>query len=85
MLSSNYLGSWGTARIINEKLRIKHTQQGIEGIKEIKIDNAEDQFIEKFSLPNILSLRAQAKHTTLLEIPRVGIELIALISIIIII
>ena len=85
LLSSNYLGSWGTARIINEKLRIKHTQQGIEGIKEIKIDNAEDQFIEKFSLPNILSLRAQAKHTTLLEIPRVGIELIALISIIIII
>ena len=85
LLSSNYLGSWGTARIINEKLRIKHTQQGIEGIKEIKIDNAEDQFIKKFSLPNILSLRAQAKHTTLLEIPRVGIELIALISIIIII
>ena len=85
LLSSNYLGSWGSARILNEKLRIKHTQEGIEGIKEIKLENAENEFIKKFSLPNILSLRAQAKHTTLLEVPRFGIELIALISIIIII
>ena len=82
--SSNYLGEWGKTRIVNERLRIKHTQEGMEGIKEIKLENAEDMFIQKFSLANFLTLRSQAKHTTLIEVPRFGIELIALISIILI-
>ena len=82
MIFSPYIVNWGNIRISNEKLRIQHAKQSIEGIKEIKLENVEDKFIEEFEKPNNLALKAQTKHTTLLEIPRYGIELVALLMVI---
>ena len=82
IIFSPFLEKWGGVRILNEKLRIKYAQEGIDGIRDIKLANMENHFTNKFEEPNFLALRVQAKHTTLLEIPRYGIEFFALVSIV---
>jgi ATP-binding cassette, subfamily B, bacterial PglK len=81
IIFSPFLEKWGGIRISNEKLRIKYAQEGIDGIRDIKLANMENHFTNKFEEPNFLALRVQAKHTTLLEIPRYGIEFFGLVLI----
>jgi ABC-type multidrug transport system fused ATPase/permease subunit len=70
----------GRSRQKNEGYRIQHVQQGLSGIKDIKLLNREDFFIKRFYLNNREFADAAQKQSFLLSIPRLGIELIAILA-----
>ena len=69
----------GKSRQVNEGYRIQHVQQGLGGIKDIKLLNREGFFIERYNFNNRNFANAAQKQSFLLNIPRLGIELIAII------
>ena len=70
----------GKSRQINEGYRVQHVQQGLGGIKDIKLLNRENFFIERYNFNNKNFSNAAQKQSFLLNIPRLGIELITIIA-----
>ena len=70
----------GKSRQTNEGYRIQHVQQGLGGIKDIKLLNRENFFIERYNFNNRNFANAAQKQSFLLNIPRLGIELIAILA-----
>ena len=68
---------WGKAHQHHEGLRIQHLQQGLGGIKEVKLYGREDLFLSQYQLHNAGSARAGQGRTTLVAFPRLFLEFIA--------
>ena len=66
----------------NDSLRIKHMLQGFGGIKDIKILNKENYFIDKFSFHDSLSAKATFIHNFLATLPKLIIEWLLILSIV---
>ncbi len=69
--------SWGEARQYHEGLRIQHLQQGLGGAKDVKLLGREDDFLAQYHLHNIQSARVGSFQSTLQQIPRLWLELLA--------
>ena len=67
---------WGKKRHVHEGLRIQHVQQGLGGIKDIKVLGREDEFVSKFALHTNESARVGRLAHTLQQYPRLFLELI---------
>jgi len=78
--TKNKVKKYGDQRLINESSSIKHLQQGVDGIKEIKLVGNEEVFLNYFKLRanNIASVAS--KMLILQQIPRFYLEFIAIIS-----
>lgn len=76
---------WGADRQKNENLRLEHLQNSFRFIKDIKILNKEDYFINKFSKKNTITNLAQLKQDFTLSLPRLWFELITIFGFIILI
>lgn len=68
---------WGLARQYHEGLRIQHLQQGLGGAKDVKLLGRESEFLEQYHLHNTQSARMAQLHVTLLQFPRLCLELLA--------
>lgn len=71
---------WGEARLSHEGLRIQHLQQGLGGAKDVKLLGRESDFIEQYHLHNFSSARVEGLQATLQMLPRLWIELLAVIG-----
>ncbi len=67
----------------NDSLRIMHMLQGFGGIKDLKILNKENFFIDKFSFHDSLSAKAAFTHNFILSLPKLIIEWLLILSIVI--
>ena len=67
---------WGEKRHVHEGLRIQHVQQGLGGIKDIKILGREDEFVSKFAHHTHESARVGRLAHTIQQYPRLFLELI---------
>jgi ABC-type multidrug transport system fused ATPase/permease subunit len=76
-LTSSRIVRWGMERQHHDGLRIQHIQQGLGGVKDVKLLGREREFLEEFSKHNIKSARAWKLQTTLQTIPRQLFELLA--------
>ena len=72
-----YLLSLGKARQHHEGMRIQHLQQGLGGVKDVKIFGRELDFLAQYSTHNKGSAHASRMQRTLLDLPRLWIELLA--------
>jgi len=73
----NHLLRWGKERQFHEGLRVQHVQQGLGGAKEVKLSGREDEFLELYSHHNLRVARVMQLQTTLQQIPRLWLELLA--------
>ncbi|HEY8119597.1 MAG TPA: ABC transporter ATP-binding protein [Methylophilaceae bacterium] len=68
---------WGKARQYHDGLRIQHLQQGLGGAKDVKLLGRESDFLAQYQTHNIQSARVAEFQTTLQQIPRLWLELLA--------
>jgi ATP-binding cassette, subfamily B, bacterial PglK len=73
----NHLLAWGKARQLHEGLRIQHLQQGLGGAKDVKLLGRENEFIAQYQKHNISSTMVSQRQKTLMEMPRIWLELLA--------
>jgi ABC-type multidrug transport system fused ATPase/permease subunit len=71
------IGRWGQLRHYHEGLLIQHLQQGLGGVKEMKLLGREAAFLAQFRVHNIQATRASELHATLSQFPRLWLELLA--------
>ncbi len=72
---------WGKERQIFEGLKIINTQQGLNAIKDIKILGREKYFIDLFTDSDSQAAESQKKHDFILRLPRIVLELIAVLTV----
>ena len=68
---------WGQARKHHEGSRIQHLQQGLGGAKDVKLLGRETDFLEQYRLHNAKSWRIGLKSSTLKQLPRLWLEMLA--------
>lgn len=71
---------WGEARQLHEGLRIQHLQQGLGGVKDVKLLGREDDFFAQYWLHNVGSACSAQHEQTLQQLPRLFLELLAVIG-----
>jgi ABC-type multidrug transport system fused ATPase/permease subunit len=71
---------WGKARQHHEGKCIQHVQQGLGGAKEVKLLGREENFIEQFARHSTASAKVWERQITLQVLPRLWLELLAVIS-----
>ncbi len=70
---------WGRERQHHDGLRIQHVQQGLGGIKEIKLLGREENFLHQYDVHNQLSSRAGRLQATVQQLPRLWMESLAVL------
>ncbi|MDZ4154767.1 ABC transporter ATP-binding protein, partial [Methylicorpusculum sp.] len=71
---------WGKARQHHEGKSIQHLQQGLGGAKEVKLLGREESFIAQFALHSSGSASVWERQITLQALPRLWLELLAVVS-----
>ncbi|KKN07712.1 hypothetical protein LCGC14_1064150 [marine sediment metagenome] len=74
------IGEWGKLRQHHDALRIQHLQQGLGGVKDVKLLGREDDFLDEFQKHNSNSARMWKLQTTLQNLPRLMFEMLAVIA-----
>ena len=78
--SRRRVASWGESRIHHEGLRFQHLQQGLGGAKDVKLLGREADFLEQYRSHNLQSARIGEKLGTMQALPRLWLELLAVIG-----
>ncbi len=76
-LTRRHITSWGLARQRHEGFRIQHLQQGLGGAKEVKVFGREDAFLAEYWRHNAECARVGRMQQTVLQLPRLWMELLA--------
>ncbi|MFC4313406.1 ABC transporter ATP-binding protein [Steroidobacter flavus] len=76
-LTRRRIARWGTARQHHEGLRIQHLQQGLGGVKDVKLLGCEQEFSERYRPHNFKSAHVAHLQATLQQLPRLWLELLA--------
>lgn len=75
----------GESRNAHEEARIKHLQQSIGGCKELKLMGREAGALDKYAPHNVASARIGRRHATLQAMPRLWLELLAVLGLLLIV
>ena len=75
------ISAWGVARQHHEGLRIQHLQQGLGGVKDVKLLGRETDFLEQFRAQCVQLARVGRLHHTMQQLPRLWLELLAVTGI----
>lgn len=68
---------WGEARQHHEGLRMQHLQQGLGGVKDVKLLGREADFLELYRVHNAKIAQMGQLQATLQQLPRLWLELLA--------
>lgn len=79
-ITRNRILRWGEARQLHEGLRMQHLQQGLGGVKDVKLLGREDEFFAQYWLHNVGSARSVQHEQALQQLPRLFLELLAVIG-----
>lgn len=72
------LTRWGRLRQVHEGGRIQHLQQGLGGIKDLKLLGRESGFIDQYAEHNAQTARVGRYLSTLKQLPRLWLEVLAI-------
>lgn len=79
-LTRGYMLRWGETYQSHEVLRIQHVQQGLGGVKDVKLLGRESDFFTQYGFHNVGSARIQKCQTTMNALPRLFLELNAIVA-----
>ncbi|ABB24242.1 ATPase [Pelodictyon luteolum DSM 273] len=85
MLTRQNVAKWGNDRQHHEGLRMQHLQQGLGGIKDVKILGKEDYFLSRYGYHNTSSTKVRRKNTTIQQVPRLWLELLSVTGLIVLV
>lgn len=71
---------WGIARHAHEGRRIQCLQQGLGGVKDVLLLAREQDFLDQYRLHNDACAHASRNHDTLHQVPRLALELLAVLG-----
>lgn len=71
------LKRWGFARQLHEGQRIQHLQQGLGGVKDVKLLGREGDFLAQYQLHNSGNAQVGVRQTTLMALPKLWLEFLA--------
>jgi len=77
------LYNWGKNREFHDGKRIQYLQQALSSVKDIKINNIEQWFEKSYEEHNQATASATIKQSTTQQIPRLAIELILVLTVLI--
>lgn len=72
---------WGEVRYAHFGQLQRHLQQGLGGVKEARIRNAEKHFIDRFNLHSRIVSRMAALQAAAQTVPRMWLELVAIAAV----
>jgi ABC-type multidrug transport system fused ATPase/permease subunit len=78
LLTKKRISYWGSRRQVEEGLRMKHAQQGIGAIKDVKTFCKEEYFLKQYEVHTSLSLKMQQRNTFLHSVTRLWLEVLAI-------
>jgi len=78
--TKNYLNKWGSERQIHEGYRIQKAQEGLGGIKDVKLLGRESDFIGMYGTHTLNSTLAERKQYALSNIPRLWLETVGVLG-----
>jgi ABC-type multidrug transport system fused ATPase/permease subunit len=84
-VSKNYISNLGKVRSDNIGFSLKNLTHGLFGIKEIKLYNRTNFFLEQYKITYLIYSNTNKKYNTLIATPRLLLELLAVCGIIIIV
>ena len=73
----NRISRWGETRQLHDGLRLQHLQQGLGGAKDVKLLGRESNFLDQYRVHSAKSARVGQFQATLLMMPRLWLELMA--------
>lgn len=76
-LTRRRIARWGLARQHHEGMRMQHLQQGLGAVKDVKLLGRETEFLEQYRKHSMQSARVGQLHSTLQQLPRLWLELLA--------
>jgi ABC-type multidrug transport system fused ATPase/permease subunit len=76
-LTRSHITRWGKARQSHDGLRLQHLQQGLGGVKDVKLLGREGEFAKQYAEHNLHSSKAAQLQATLQQLPRLWLELLA--------
>lgn len=71
------VGQWGKARQLHEGMRIQQIQQGLGGVKDVKVSGREADFLARFDRHNNENARVAGRQSGLQQMPRLWLEVLA--------
>ena len=71
---------WGQKRQYHDGLRIQHLNQGLGGIKDVKLFGREDNFLMQYHIHNSSSARMAQFLEILQKLPRLWLEILAVVG-----
>jgi ATP-binding cassette, subfamily B, bacterial PglK len=71
---------WGEARQHHGALGVQHLQQGLGGAKEVKLMGRERDFVAQYAFHNLIAARAGGLQTVVQQLPRLWLELLAVVG-----
>jgi ABC-type multidrug transport system fused ATPase/permease subunit len=71
---------WGEARQFHDGLRFQHLQQGLAGARDVKLLGREGEFLAQFRAHNTRSAQVAQRQATLRQLPRLWLELLAVMG-----
>jgi len=72
-----HIARWGAARQVHEGFRMQYLQEGLGGAKDVKLLGREKDFLVQYRYHNERGARMVESQVTLQQIPRMGLELLA--------
>lgn len=85
LLTKGKVAKWGAARLYHDGLRLQHLQQGLGGIKDVKILGKESYFLAQYGHHNSAGTRVMRLNTIVQQVPRLWLELLAVAGLIILV
>ena len=85
LITKNIIVNYGEQRQINDGKRLQELQQGLGGIREVILLNSEKIFLSNFQNSNTKAFLIQRNFNFLRALPRVWLEVLMLITLLIII
>ena len=79
-ITKNKLLKWGKKRQFHTGLLNRHLLEGLGGVKDVKLMGREKYFIDNYTEHNLAYAQIQVKLATLGQVPRVYLELLAVIG-----
>jgi ATP-binding cassette, subfamily B, bacterial PglK len=79
-LTRGYMLSWGETFQVHEGLRIQHVQEGLGGVKDVKLLGRESNFFAQYGIHNIGSASINKRRSIVQAMPRLFLELLAIMG-----
>jgi ATP-binding cassette, subfamily B, bacterial PglK len=76
-LTDRSIVRWGKTRQMHEGRRIQHLQQGLGGVKDVKVLGREEAFLARYREHATGAAIAARNQATLQQVPRLALELLA--------